>query len=53
MLGQKAEPSPAELESARRLFTVLNAESLKIMDLLEELEDLIISMDDDKFNDLF
>ncbi|WP_456447245.1 CZB domain-containing protein [Thiolapillus sp.] len=53
MLGKKAEPSPAELESARRLFTVLNAESLKIMELLDELEDLIVSMDDKDFENLF
>ena len=53
MLGKKAEPSPAELESARRLFTVLNAESLKIMELLDELEDLIVSMDDKDFKNLF
>ena len=53
MLGKKAEPSPAELESARRLFTVLNAESLKIMELLDELEDLIVSMDDKDFESLF
>ena len=53
MLGKRAEPSPAELETAKRLFTVLNAESSKIMELLDELADLIISMDDKNFENLF
>ncbi len=53
MLGKKAEPSAGELERAKKLFTVLNAESIKIMALLDELADLIISMDDKDFERLF
>ena len=37
LLGKKAEPSQAELDEARKLFSVLNAESMKIMDLLDKL----------------
>ncbi len=53
MLGKKAEPTPAELAKAKKLFTVLNAESIRIMGLLDELADLIISMEDTDFENLF
>ncbi len=53
LLGKKAEPTAAELDEAKRLISVLNGESLKIMDLLDELEDVIVSMDETEFKNLF
>jgi len=53
LLGKKAEPSQAELEEAKRLFVLLNAESLKITSLLDELEELIMGMDEKDFRLLF
>lgn len=53
LLGQKAVPSQEELEESKRLFAVLNAESMKIMELLDQLEEIIVSMDDDKFMEMF
>jgi len=53
LLGKKAEPTQAELDEAKKLFSALNAESLKIMNLLDELEEIIASMDEPDFRKLF
>jgi hypothetical protein len=53
LLGNKAEPTETELEEAKKLFSSLNTESQTIMEQLDALEDIILSMDDDTFSQLF
>ncbi len=53
LLGRKATPTQEELEQARALFADLNRESLRIMDLLDELEAVIAGMDEEEFSRLF
>lgn len=53
LLGKKAEPSAEELEEAKTLFKVLNSKSEEIMELLNDLEKLIISMSDEEFSDIY
>ena len=53
LLGKKAEPSEDELEEAKALFKVLNSKSEEIMELLNDLEKLIISMSDEEFTDIY
>jgi len=53
LLGRSAKPSTQELDQARQLFAQLNAESLRIMELLDRLEELIAGMDEAEFSRLF
>ena len=53
LLGRKAEPSPEEVARAKELIVELNGESIRIMELLDRLEEVVLAMDDQTFNQLF
>lgn len=53
LLGRKAEPTEEEVTQAKEMIAQLNVESLRIMELLDELEETIIAMSDREFEKLF
>ena len=53
LLGRKAEPSPEDLAQAQALIAELNGESIRIMELLDRLEEVIKKMDSQDFHRLF